>query len=107
MTTANSREVGDLIVGFKKKRYYSMCFIKWVLSRYQLGTVGEYVRNKWTLSGTYNWGHSSAIPNSLLELIQKDIIIARLCGKIAGEDCKTFDELFEEYQKLDLDKKLK
>lgn len=104
MTVANSDNVEDLIIGFKKKRYFTRDFIKWVLCNYKLGTIGTYIDNKWTLSATYQWGKTIGLPNSLLELIQKDITIAFLCGRVAKEDCKTLDELFRDYQKLSLSK---
>ena len=105
MTLSSTDEAINFMSGFKKNRHYTRDFIKWVLNSYKLGTINGYIQNKWTPSATYQWGVSYGMPNTLLELIQKDILIARLCGKVSQDDCKTLDELFEDYQELGSNKK--
>ena len=79
---------------------------KWILAKYEhelpyCGKIGIYtVENHYSLNNsTWFWG-KNGVPVRAWNGLWKDIVMARLMGRIKEDQVKNFEQLREEFNKL-------
>lgn len=96
--------MNDLIINVSFRGDYS--FLKWVIKKYksELPYNGEVIQFTKSLpvianSTGFNW-IKYGVPSRTWNSLHKDLVIARLMGKIKDEDVRTLEELKKEYDSL-------
>jgi hypothetical protein len=77
---------------------YTLDFLSGVLQKYSQTTLHDYcgLKNLYSRSSITAW-RKNGVPNTIIELIQQEVQLAFLLGRVPACDLKNLDDLWSEY----------